>query len=432
MAARVLAKIKNAAGFWVVFLIGVFLRIAWVILVDTVPVSDYLEYHNSAISIMQGNGYRLFGYTTAFRPIGYPAFLAFLYKLFTPSVIVAKVANIVLSCMSMVFTYLMAKHVLSKKAAVAAMLFMALSPKNIAYTSVMANETLFTALLLALNYLLIRQFKGKAFLVLQGILMGVLALIKPNMLVYPFVAFLIDVFSFRESIKACIKRLIAVSLIMAVVICPWTIRNFIVFRKFIPVSTNAGYVLYINNNPHATGMWQDPFKIQGSPLVKYKHVSDEFFNEIQVDRVGRAAAFKWIIENPGDFVKLGFIRLQKTFWEVDDTYWATAYLQDGNPYKYANTVSHITVKANDILRIFLLAYVIILLAEIWKKMGMSDLNRIILLNLAYFSSIVFVFEGQPRYAFPTIPFFILAAGYVISVAENKVRNHINDKQVTKG
>jgi len=40
---------------------------------------------------------------------------------------------------------------------------------------------------------------------------------------------------------------------MIAVILPWTIRNYLIFKKFVFIKSQAGLILWIGNNPNATG-----------------------------------------------------------------------------------------------------------------------------------------------------------------------------------
>ena len=85
-----------------------------------------------------------------------------------------------------------------------------------------------------------------------GILLGLACLTRPLvvvMLPLLFPLILLQGLNFRTSAK----RFLIISLIVFATISPWTMRNYLVHDDFVLITTNAGYNLYVGNNPLATG-----------------------------------------------------------------------------------------------------------------------------------------------------------------------------------
>ena len=92
------------------------------------------------------------------------------------------------------------------------------------------------------------------------------------------------------------------------------------FDRFI-YSTNGGYVIYVNNNPFATGSWSDPFSYPNSPFTQY--LFDDHFDEVAINDVGKKLAIDWICKNPGQFLSLASKRIFNSYWnKLDDIMWA--------------------------------------------------------------------------------------------------------------
>lgn len=410
-------KKRELLIFSVIMLIGLVLRIWWVLSVDTQPVSDFLLYHQGALSIISGGGFRIHGYLSAYEPIGYPGFLAGLYYIFGANIMAAKIANILLSGMMLALVYYIAGRCFSKKAGFIAMFLCAVLPVLIIYNSVLSTEVLFTALYLLIIYLSLEKTDKRYTPIVLGVVNGIMALTKPYMLIYQFVIFFIDMVSTKK-ILIPLKRLCITTVVMGIVICPWTIRNYRVFHEIIPVSTNGGYNLYVNNNPYATGAWQDPFKIPGSSMIKYKHTGDDFWDEVGVDKDGKKLAYDWILHNPGQFIKVGFKKVENTFLAYDDGFWAVFRLSgDGQfPYKYPLALTNKCVQVFMIIVAVIYLFIVIKDWAVQKKI--AKLNLTILVNLLFYLFISFVFEGQPRYLYPIIPLFMMMAGYVAAYKYN--------------
>jgi 4-amino-4-deoxy-L-arabinose transferase-like glycosyltransferase len=402
---------ESRAHYWLFIIIPVafIMRLWWVLNVHTAPVYDFLKYHLGAVSIVEGNGYKLYGNPTAFEPIGYPGFLALLYKIFGTRLIFPKLANIVLSLGIVILTYLLGKKLFNRATGVLAAAFIAFSPRNITYTSVLCTEIFFTFFLLLAIYLLLqfrdRKWSGQVI----GILCGILALTKPANLLFPGVLFFLAWLE-GKSFSQAFKKTIVIGLFMALTILPWTIRNYIVFNKFIPISTNGGITLYLNNNPYAKGAWQDPFSFPNSPLAPYKNEETGFWDELAVDKLGKELGTKWILENPGEFFKLGFKKLYYVFSDSWDVSFAVENLTSGGPMPNRGWV-YKTAKWAYWGLLGALAFYLIMLVRGFlagKKLG----NHLVLwLPVLFFCATYFVFEGQPRYIFPMLPLFVIMAAW---------------------
>ena len=404
---------ESKAHYWLYIIIAVAfaLRLWWVLSVHTAPVYDFLKYHLGAVSIAEGNGYKLYGNPTAFEPIGYPAFLALLYKLFGVRIVFPKLANVVLSLGIIILTYLIGKRLFNKNVGVLAAALIAFSPRNITYTSVLCTEIYFTFFLLLALYLLLEYRTSKWSGPVIGILCGILALTKPANLLFPGVLFLLIWLEGRDFGQA-VKQTVIIGLFMILTILPWTIRNYIVFQEFIPISTNGGITLYLNNNPYAAGHWQDPFSFPDSPLAPYKNEETGFWDELAVDKLGKELGRKWILENPGKFFKLGFKKLYYVFSDSWDVSYAVEKLTSGQPMPDRAWVYKTARWAYRGLLVALAFYLLMLIKALFSKENLRG-HLILWLPVLFFSATYFVFEGQPRYIFPMLPLFTLMAAWGI-------------------
>ena len=85
---------------WLALIAGVALavRVAWVLATVPMPNWDAADYDGRAWRLATGEGYVApDGTPTAFRPVGYPAFLATIYAVFGHSWIAGYIANAILS-----------------------------------------------------------------------------------------------------------------------------------------------------------------------------------------------------------------------------------------------------------------------------------------------------------------------------------------------
>jgi hypothetical protein len=204
------------------------------------------------------------------------------------------------------------------------------------------------------------------------------------------------------------------------------------YDRFIPISYNSGYVMFINNNDlNVNGMWMDPQRVvvdhpeRAAILeaalyghnIKQVHGIEPYFN---------SWAREWIAQNPGEYAKLGVLRVFSTFFDGanDIPQWAANVspaqregLSDSERLWYQRNHNFL-ISAADIITfvingagfLFLLAmFKKYALAVFTKKAAVNVLTAVIYINIAFFVVIAFMFEGQARYAFPVFIFMIPAA-----------------------
>jgi hypothetical protein len=113
------------------------------------------------------------------------------------------------------------------------------------------GESLAMPLLLVGTWLL-SAFRSTWSAVFGGLVVGLAILTRSYLLFHiPLaigLAFLLD----KRNLGAC-RRLVVALAVSFVVLAPWTIRNYLVFREFIPLATQAGCSLWVGNNRDARG-----------------------------------------------------------------------------------------------------------------------------------------------------------------------------------
>jgi len=218
-----------------------------------------------------------------------------------------------------------------------------------------------------------------------------------------------------------VKKSLLVLLVMVICIFPWTLRNFRVFDRVIPISTNGGITLYLNNNDAAEGHWQDPFLIPGSPIQGLRDEDTGFWDELAVDELAGAEGKRWIKENPGRFFLLGWKKTYHVYKNASDVQFAIDYTSSGGPLVNRGWIYSLSDNAHKLLLAGMLFYLIMGVRNLFYEKnhlwGQGNLLMVWLL----FSATFFVFEGQPRYLFPLVPVFLLLIAWGINQAANIFR-----------
>ncbi len=235
---------------------------------------------------------------SAFRPPGYPALLAGVYSLWN-SPIAAKLANALALAFSGLLLGVMVERVVRGAGLIAAGI-VAIYPLFV-FSSTTLYPQVVGLFLLSLALLLLLSPKRKLWhLVAAGIVMGVLVLtISSFMLFVPLIALWLAWQPPRLA-RSPLLQAIVFATVTALVVLPWTVRNWQIFGAVVPVSTNGGVNLLLGNNENAgpdTGVMADIRHYRQEAAA----ITD---NEVSKDAFFKAAAVEWIKENPLEAAQL--------------------------------------------------------------------------------------------------------------------------------
>ncbi|MGV3625171.1 MAG: hypothetical protein ACO1OB_30435 [Archangium sp.] len=209
---------------------------------------DASSYRASALTLLNHGVYSLSGAApfepTAYRPPGYPAFLASIAAV-SRSTRAVQVVQLVLSLASGVLLAFIAERLRAGSGRWVLWLSM-LSPFEAVYSGAGLSECLTTAMTIAIIAALV-LLEGTRRLVVVGLLSGLLCLVRDIYIaLLPFAAAAYCVFGARREFMARVRASVMVGVCTALVIAPWTIRNAVHFHKLIPISAGRlGYSLWM-------------------------------------------------------------------------------------------------------------------------------------------------------------------------------------------
>lgn len=233
-----------------IFLVALIVRgvvvVAFGNLVPTMP-DKTKRYDNIAMSLLRGEGFALAGRPTAVSPPVYPLMLAGVYALTGRSDQAARWALAVVDAAACVLIFVAAAGLVSRRAALLTALCAVLSPYQLYTVLVGASDTLFTFLVaLALVLLLraaLRPFPLR--LLLAGGAVSLATLSRAVTLLFPLAAIPALWLASPLAARAKLRSAGFVLAGAALVLTPWTVRNWQVFGRFVPVQTLGGYHLYM-------------------------------------------------------------------------------------------------------------------------------------------------------------------------------------------
>ncbi len=425
-------KKRGLIGLVTVIILSMIIKIYWINNVPLNPVFDFETFYRVAVNLFEGKGFTLDGYPWAFQSYGYPLFLSLFFRLVNDSsIFTAKVFNVICSVCTLPFIYLIFSKVFSKKSVVwLCFIVFAFLPNNIIYTNVLGSEVLSVflfAVIICMNLYVTENNKIYNFII-QGILIGLLSLVKPFFMAFPVV--LIFVYFIKE--KKLKKLLITgVSLIIgfSTVLIPSTIKNYRAFGKAFPISYNGGYTLYINNNSeNVRGTWMNAFKVPATDEFKQRLAEVGFFYDVDhatektqnlrnpySGDIFKDEAVKWIINHPGEFFTLGCLRVINVFFDGASDVQLWGFENLGDMTVQGNRGFKVFMGfANAIIYVISASFIFVLILNI-KNIFLKKTNISILLtvwSMLFFYAVYFVIEGQARYNFPTLFLMLICFGWL--------------------
>jgi hypothetical protein len=271
-------------------------------------------------------------------------------------------------------------------------------PNQIAYVPLMSVEIFFECLLLLGFTIMITQ--SVRALLASGVVFGIAALTKTQALLLPAV---LAIPLFKCGIRPWLRTVVLTGLVMTAAILPWTIRNYLVFGAFVPVSTNGGYTLLTGNNPSAKGRytWDDP---SVADLSKDPH------DQVAMDRVARDRAWAWIAANPASFIRLIPLKVWRLWAGDGEAEWL---YESGYAGYNAHALLFRTVRVvNQLYYLLIIALAAASVPMMWRRRASLPLwcwsGWAV---VGYFTAVTTVFSGQSRFHFALMPFVALYAAW---------------------
>jgi hypothetical protein len=288
-----------------VLLLALLLRAGWAAAVGSHPVSDAEAYQRLAGQLAGGGCYGFDGRPYTYWPVGYPFFLSLQMRLFGPDTQLLVAAEVLLGVGLVALTMLLCKQWSAPpRAALPAGLIVAVYLPYVEYSSITSSETLFAVLILgAFCCWGGRKQVTCARAVGAGLFLGRASYVRPVAL--PLALALVAAYWFRWH-RTWYVGVRAVVMLAAclLVLAPWTYRNYRVYHRFIPVSTNGGMCLYFGNNPDAPDACQS---------ISYPDFNGD---DAERDLFCRARAIAYIEADPIGFVKRSVLKFG-TLWDRD-------------------------------------------------------------------------------------------------------------------
>jgi 4-amino-4-deoxy-L-arabinose transferase-like glycosyltransferase len=262
---------------------------------EIVEPSDAYYYLHIAHNIAQGKGF-LELYNHAYRPPLFPAYLSLLFLCGIHSVIAIKIITAFVFSSSIILMYLLCKKLFGGFAGLLGALLTAVSPWLILMPNLLISENLFIPLFLFFLLAAARALRHPtpAAFMLAGLASGLGTLSRELLLLVVLLA--------GARRRSALKAFALFTVFHILVIAPWTMRNYSIFHKFIPVSTNSWINVYIGNNPRYENIYSFKWVVPEGTKWNVREQPDGS-DEYDVMVQSRTQALEYIKKDPGAFAE---------------------------------------------------------------------------------------------------------------------------------
>lgn len=163
-------------------LVGILLRVGWIIWIQTPPASDFLYLHTAAVSAAAGDfSFSESEYFASWvYQLGFTMYEALIIKLFGSSLLVLKLINVLFSVGTAVIIYFSGAKIFNEPSGRIASLISILYVPNILMCSVLTNQHLSTFLFMLGCFLLLQDWNNSKYRwIYVGLLFGLGNIIRP-------------------------------------------------------------------------------------------------------------------------------------------------------------------------------------------------------------------------------------------------------------
>ncbi|UCC12043.1 MAG: tetratricopeptide repeat protein [candidate division WOR-3 bacterium] len=404
----------------VLFALAFCVRLVYVIQISDVPyfdnpAGDSRYFLDRAQEILAGN---VLGHTVPFysSPL-YPYFIAAVFWLFGQHMLILCIIQILIGSANCVVIYLIARKI-SEKGSYAPVISAACAVMYglLVFFDADMLQIFMTLLFIdcGLYFLISFQEARRLYkVVAAGLAIGLAALDRTNVLLFVPIAMWYIASGFTFTLKKWkIKPALIFLACVIGVILPVTMRNIIVGRDVVLVSSNAGVNLYIGNNPDAPGVFFLPQDselsnddLDGTAQQIAERTLGRDLSPSQVSGYWAERAGRFMIQKP---LKTAGLLLNK-------------FLMFWNAYEVPNNLDYYFVREYiaPVLKFtfmgFWLLAPIAVLGILWRwRRGLHGGEKLLVAFLITYMISVLPFFITERYRLPIVPVLIMFTGFCIT------------------
>lgn len=370
------------------------------------PAVDARAYDNIAFNVISGNGY----VENAFIPIekdtsiirvgpGYELFLAGVYKMFGHNYQAVWIFQAIFQALIALFVFLISKEILKDNwrpiIGFISAILAGFSPDLIVASSMLLSENIAIFLMTASVYFFFKHWNegGWFNIIVFTILFSFSVLVRSQF------AVLAPLFTLFFILKKQWLKLFIFSIIILLVFLPWILRNYKVYKTFIPFNAALGYNLWNGNHIGASG----EMEIDYYPMINYA----ETHTPIETHQKGIGEFKKFLTSQPTEFLRVTLKRI-------------SIFFSFSRPTGFWPDFSGLQKMATACLSLIYSSFLFTLGASgiiiMIKKGAVKNEKKLLfllLLTILIPFSVAFILV-ETRYRYPIYPFLAIFSGMAVS------------------
>lgn len=302
-----------------IFTIGVIARLVVYLLLDYHKEPQFWEYHTMAMNLLAGKSLscRALGITYyAIAEPFYPMLSSIFYLILGNKYFIFAMFHILISSSISIIVFHLGRYIFNTKVGHLSALFVALHPGLIYYSTQFHPLTFNSFFFCILLYLLLKVADSlgtkKVFFI--GILIGLAILDRSIEFIFlPLSTLLIILTNFP--LRKKIGSIIIILFTTMLVLMPWGIRNYRIFKKVILTRSSTGFLFWLGNNPNATGSAMFNKHMTMDETLDRKAVDKlKKLNEIEQNNYFLTTALSYIKQHPFTFIKMWVKKFYYFWW----------------------------------------------------------------------------------------------------------------------
>jgi 4-amino-4-deoxy-L-arabinose transferase-like glycosyltransferase len=394
----------------ILFVVSLVARLLFGILfvgLDTPPEGDAGTYDQIAHNMITEGKYIQYhgqGVWLSFRPPLLPLILAGLYSIVGYSFTASRLLMIVIGSLVPLLVFALADRIFGRKAALVAGGISAVWPEFILYSNTLHTETPLVLLALLQLIFLARFADGRRTrdICAAGIVAGLGCLCRPTIFAFVLVAVVWLFIITRRDLRLALRAAAIYVILTALVIAPWTYRNYRVHGRLVPITSRSGTTLWLGNNKDATGNIGDDYdKLRR--MLPDAGTDDE----VEASSYHRQEALRFIRANPVRFVAFG---IKKTIH-----FWRPVGFRFPGMVDRISARTRIAVGFLPYIPIFLLFLVGLLILLKQLKLFRDQRLLLLFLIIIVYTLAHAVYTAMPRYRQPIEPITIIIGSWALVV-----------------
>lgn len=420
---------KPSRWVWALLLLGLLLRLGWIISTQPNPISDYATYWHYAEPLAAGD----FTFNNIDKHPGIIILMALSRAVFGDSYWPMWALNLVLSFGVMVMIYLLTHRLFNRTAALIALAFAALQPQLITYSALLASELPTLYLYLSLIWMTLETRFAEPQKMMPWFVLGatlyVAVLTRSTALAFGLLSVMTVILFRHQTWKANLKGLVTFGLTAGLLLSSWVYHQYLLTGKA-QLFWGGEIWLVATTHYETESRLVAPRSIPAlrqkiDAAIENKTGPQARMAELAEDKKWAMAIFQ---QNPARYFEGGKIRLRHIFWTtsetgIRDTQWGSARLNSLGH----KVIRRMTEASKHTWRFTLILSVLGLILTLFQWKRQSPIAREGLFMIIGFLSIWITFHylmavASDRWAVQVIPFALMFAAQTITTVLSGLTN----------